>query len=58
MKAHSIMKTKQESRQLQHKHKTLSIFPAYTFGRINEALLHKERVHNFPFGFIEISGGK
>jgi hypothetical protein len=49
---------KQESRQLQHKHKTTSIFPAYTFERINEALLHKERVHNFSFGTIKISGGK
>jgi hypothetical protein len=52
------MKTKQESRQLQHKCKTSSIFPAYTFGRNNEALVHKEKVHNFPFGPIKISGGK
>jgi hypothetical protein len=49
---------KQQSRQLQHKDKTSSIFSAYMFGRINEALLHKERVHNFPFGPIEISGRK
>jgi hypothetical protein len=55
-KVYSIMKTKQESRRLQHK--TSSTFMAYTFRRINEALLHKEKVHNFPFRPIEISGGK
>jgi hypothetical protein len=58
MKVHIITKAKQESRQLQHKHKTSSTFPTYTFGRINEALLHKESVHDFPLGPIKISGGK
>jgi hypothetical protein len=52
------MQTKQESRQLQHRHKTSSIFPAYTFRRINETISDKERVHNFPFGPIEISDRK
>jgi hypothetical protein len=56
--AHNITKVKQESWQLQHKHKTSSTFPAYTFGRINEALLHKERVHDFSLRPIKISDRK
>jgi hypothetical protein len=28
------------------------------FGRINEALLDKKRVHNLPLGIIKTSGGK
>jgi lysyl-tRNA synthetase class I len=46
------------SRQLHHKHKTSNIFPVHTFKRIYEALFDKERVHDFPFGLIEISDRK
>jgi hypothetical protein len=56
-KAHNIAQMRRESRQLHCRHKTSNIFPIYMFRRINEALLNKERVHNFPFRLIEINGG-
>jgi hypothetical protein len=37
---------------------TSNISRIYTSRGSSEALLDKERVHNFPFGFIKIGGGK
>jgi hypothetical protein len=58
MKANNTAQMRRSLRPLHDKHKTSNIFLDHAVRRINMAFFDKMRVHNFPFGRIEISSGK